>query len=251
MYNRSGRHHSLKGLSVAVRKTDGSLSTSYKLSDVAPLLAPGEYALLTKEGEGVYPYYQISYPENIYKVKLPVLNNNGSTLVLFRTGDQVVIDEVTYSTKWHHSSVRETKGVALERIDPDGETQDEANWTSAAGNAGYGTPGYQNSQYMRKKEEGGTTGIEKPQYSHQTGLYSILYSLDQPGYRCRAFIYNLSGYRVAEIANNELTGTNGEFIWDGSGYQKAKLTPGPYIFYLELYHGKGVVKRYKEVFLVH
>lgn len=251
LYNRSGRHHSLKGLSVAVRKTDGSLSTSYKLSDVAPLLAPGEYALLTKEGEGVYPYYQISYPQNIYKVKLPVLNNNGSTLVLFRTGDQVVIDEVTYSTKWHHSSVRETKGVALERIDPDGETQDEANWTSAAGNAGYGTPGYQNSQYMRKKEEGGTTGIEKPQYSHQTGLYSILYSLDQPGYRCRAFIYNLSGYRVAEIANNELTGTNGEFIWDGSGYQKAKLTPGPYIFYLELYHGKGVVKRYKEVFLVH
>lgn len=251
LYNRSGRHHSLSGLSVAVRKADGTLSTAYKLTDITPLLPPGGYALLTKEEEGVSPYYSIHNPENIYEVKLPVLNNNGSALVLFRTADEVVIDEVTYSSKWHHSAVREEKGVALERIDPDGETQDAANWTSAAENAGYGTPGYRNSQYLKREQGGGTTGIEKPEYSHQTGLYSILYSLDQPGYRCRAFIYNLSGHRVAEVANNELIGTSGELLWDGSGHGKTKLPPGPYIFYLELYHGKGITKTYKEVFLVY
>ncbi|MDR2915683.1 MAG: lamin tail domain-containing protein [Tannerella sp.] len=250
LYNRSDEYRSLKGLSLAVRKADGTLATPCKLSGITTVLAPGEYAVLAKDDEGVYPYYRISSPENIYKVKLPVLNNNGSTLVLLQTADQLVIDEVTYSSKWHHSSVREEKGIALERIDPDGETQDESNWTSAAENAGYGTPGYQNSQYM-KQQGGESTGINKPEYSHQTGLYSILYSLDRPGYRCRAFIYNISGQRVAEIANNELTGTNGELTWDGSGYQKSKLTPGLYIFYIELYHGKGIVRRYKEVFLVH
>lgn len=252
LYNRSGIPHTLSGLSIAVRKTDGTLSTTYKLSEITSPLAPGEYILLTKEEDGVYPYYQIPYPENIHKVKLPILNNNGSTLVLFRTADQEVIDEVAYSSQWHHTSIREEKGVALERIDPDGETQDKNNWTSAAENAGYGTPGYQNSQYMTQQNEGeGPTGIEKPEYSHQTGLYSILYSLDQPGYRCRAFIYSISGHRVAEVANNELIGTAGALSWDGSGYQKNKLSPGPYIFYIELYHGKGLVKTYKEVFLVY
>lgn len=252
LYNRSDEYRSLRSLSVAVRKTDGTLATYCNLSGITTRLAPGEYVLLAKDDKGVFPYYRIPFPENVYKVKLPVLNNNGSTLVLFQTADQTVIDEVSYSSKWHHGSVGEEKGIALERIDPDGETQDETNWTSAAENAGYGTPGYQNSQYMKQQEQDGVpAGIDKPEYSHQTGLYSILYHLDRPGYRCRAFIYNLSGQRVAEVANNELTGTNGELVWDGSGYQKSKLTPGLYIFYIELYHGEGIAERYKEVFLVH
>ena len=45
------------------------------------------------------------------------------------------------------NSVKNKKGVALERIDPDAATQDAANWTSASETVGYGTPGYQNSQY--------------------------------------------------------------------------------------------------------
>lgn len=250
LYNRSGQSLSLSGLSLAVRKSDGELSTQYKLSDITIPIERDGYIVLTKAEEGVLSYYSTPYPENICKVRMPILNNNGSTLVLYRTEDGEIIDEVSYTSKWHDISIREEKGVALERIDPDGETQDEENWTSAVESVGFGTPGYQNSQYL-KKNEGGSTGIEKPRYSHQTELYSILYSLDQPGYRCRAYIYSLSGRRVAEIANNELIGTSGELIWDGLGYNSAKLSPGPYVFYLELYHGSGVVKTYKEVFLVY
>lgn len=252
LYNRSGRTHTLRGLSLAVRKADGTLSTRYSLSAIPTSLAPGDYLLLTKDEEGVLPYYSIPYPENIHTLKLPILNNNSSTLVLFRTADEEVIDELSYSSKWHHSSIREEKGVSLERIDPEGETQDEMNWTSAAETAGFGTPGYVNSQYLQSKEkEEEPTGIEKPEYSRQTGFYSIFYLLDQPGYRCRALIYNIAGVCVAEVANNELIGTQGTLLWDGLDFRHNKLPPGPYIFYLELYHNKGQVKTYKEVFLVH
>lgn len=250
LYNRSSESHSLQALSIAVRKSDGELSTQYPLSDITVPLASGEYILLTKEEEGVLIHYSIPYPENIYKVKLPVLNNNASTLVLFRTSDETIIDEISYSSKWHASSVREEKGVSLERIDPEGLTQDADNWTSASEQSGFGTPGYENSQYL-KSSQGSSSHIEKPSYSHQTGLYSILYTLDQPGYHCRAYVYNLSGYRVAEIANNELVGTNGEILWNGLGTGQSKLQPGPYIFYIELYHEKGLVRNYKEVFLVY
>lgn len=72
-----------------------------------------------------------------------------------------MIDEIRYSSKWHAPSVKNEKGIALERINPDRDTQDEMNWTSASATAGYGTPGYRNSQYG-KQDEGEVTGIELP-----------------------------------------------------------------------------------------
>lgn len=255
LYNRSDHALLLTGLSIATRKTDGTLSTRYSLSDVTTYLFPGEYVLLTKEIFGVTEHYSIPTTTYMSEIKLPALNNSGSTLVLFRSSDETIIDEITYSPKWHDPSVKNRKGVSLERIDPDKETQLETNWTSAAAIAGYGTPGYKNSQHGQPKGEkpgeNETTGIDEPQYSRETGLYSIRYYLDQPGYNCRASVYNLSGQRVATLINNELIGTQGELIWNGTNTQGNSLKPGPYIFHMELYHTQGTVKTFKEVFLVH
>ncbi len=251
LYNRSDQSLSLAGLCIATRKSDGTLSTKYPLSDIPVQIESKGYVLLTKSAESVLNNYNTPRMENIHELKIPVLNNNGATLVLFRANDEEIIDEITYSSKWHDVSIKDEKGVALERIEPDNDTQDEKNWTSAAATAGYGTPGYQNSQYGKTISPGEPSGIEKPQYSKDTGIYSILYYLDQPGYKCRAFVYNLSGHQVAQIANNELVGTQGQLEWDGSGSQGTKLNPGPYILYIELYNINGKVKTYKEVFLVH
>ena len=96
-----------------------------------------------------------------------------------------MIDEIRYTSKWHAPSVKNEKGIALERINPDSDTQDEMNWTSASATAGYGTPGYRNSQYG-KQDEGEVTGIESPVYSEATKEYTISYHLDESGYTCRA-----------------------------------------------------------------
>ncbi|MDL2281972.1 lamin tail domain-containing protein [Parabacteroides sp. OttesenSCG-928-G06] len=249
LYNRSGEEVSLAGLSVATRKSDGSLSTRYSLRGV-PSLSAGGYILFTKSAESVFNSYTIYDPQSVYELKLPILNNEGSTLVLFRSSDGEVIDEVTYSPQWHDASIKEKKGVALERIHPDEPTQEADNWTSAAATAGYGTPGYQNSQYGKDKE-GEISGIEKPTYSKETEQYNIRYYLTKGGYKCKALVYNLSGQAVAEISNNELLGTEGELIWNGKGNSGQRLTPGLYILYIELYHYNGDKKKFKEVFLVY
>lgn len=249
LYNRSGKAVSLKGLSVATRKTDGSLNTHYPLSSISATLPQDGYALLTKAKEGVSSLYLTSAPEAIHELKLPVLANTSSTLVLFRSKDEVVIDEVSYSSRWHASSVKEKKGVALERIDPEARTQDSGNWTSASETAGYGTPGYRNSQ-MKKPEEGGITGIEPPLFIDATGFYSIVYHLDAPGYNCRAYIFDLSGRRVAEITNHQLLGVEGELTWDGLASDGRRLGTGMYILCIELYHVGGQTRMYKKVFPV-
>lgn len=250
LYNRSDKSLSVATLSLAVRKSDGTLNTRYSLASVSTPLEPDGYLLLTKDAESVSSFYEIENPDALYALdKLPILANTSSTLVLFRTDDGTVIDEVAYSSKWHASSIKSTKGVSLERIDPDAATQDPTNWTSAAETAGYGTPGYQNSQYGIPAS-GDATGIEPPVWMEETGEYTIAYWLDRPGYSCRAYVFNISGQRVAEIANHQLLGTSGEWIWDGSTREGRKLRTGVYIFYAEIYHADGIVKRFKKAFLV-
>ena len=251
LYNRSEKSLSVTNLSLAIRKSDGTLNTRYALSAVTEPIEAGGYLLLSKNIESVTAFYDIFNPSALWQIsKLPILANTASTLVLFRTDDGEVIDEVSYSSKWHSYSIRNEKGIALERIDPEGETQNRENWTSAAEAVGYGTPGYQNSQYMNHQHEG-TTGIEKPIWVYETEDYRIAYWFDRPGYYGRAYVYNTSGIRVAEILNHELLGTSGELVWNGSSLSGLPLHPGVYIFYAEIYHEEGgVVKRYKKVVLI-
>ena len=251
LYNRSVKALPISTLSLAVRKSDGTLNTRYSLSAVTELLEAESFLLLSKNIESVTSFYDIFNPSALWQIpKLPVLANTASTLVLFRTADGVVIDEVSYSSKWHSYSIKNEKGVALERINPDMETQSKTNWTSAAASVGYGTPGYQNSQYLKDRDEI-STGIEKPIWIEETGSYRIAYRLDRAGYRCRAYIFNTSGIRVAEVLNHELLGTSGEITWDGLSQTGLLLPTGVYIFYAEIYHEEdGIVKRYKKAFLV-
>lgn len=249
LYNRSDRSLSLQGLAIATRKADGTTGTLYPLPH--SVLEKEGYALLTKNIDGVVSWYSVPFPDALHEVKLPILANTSSTLVLIRISDKSIIDEISYSSKWHASSVKNQKGVSLERINPEKNTQDANNWSSAAASCGYGTPGYQNSQY-ENSEEGKEKGIhiDTPVYD-EGGFYRINYTVDEAGYSCRAHVYNTNGSRVAEITNNELLGFSGELLWDGKSSGGSRLRTGMYILSVELYHPKGKRKHIKKVFLLH
>lgn len=249
LYNASGRTLSLQGLLLSTRKSDGTLSTRYSLASVGEVAAGG-YLLLSKQLEGVEPFYLIRNPSALHELKLPILANTVSTLVLYRSGDGTVIDEVNYSVKWHASSVKNEKGVALERIRMDHPTQDATNWSSATEASGFGTPGYRNSQAGREDEHR-PVGIEPPRYLPETGEYTIAYYLNEAGYNCRAWLFDTLGRHVAEIANHELIGSSGELHWNGMTGDGRRLQPGLYILYVVLYHPDGMSKQFKKAFLVH
>ena len=246
LYNRSDRTLSTHGLAIALRKSDGHLGTRHSLTSLATTLAPGDYLVLTSDPNGVASLFRTPALDVIRRFKLPALNNQGATIVLLRTADSTVVDEVTYSAKWHSSAVKIRRGVALERISPDGSSQEAANWTSASSETGYGTPGYKNSQSGTSSqiEEGAT--ISEPEYNASTRDYLIRYRMDKPDYRCQMAVYSSNGQKVAVIANNQLLTPEGEIRWDGAG-----LTPGVYIFYVELYHPDGSSQHIRKPLLVH
>ena len=249
LYNRSQQTLSLTGLALATRKADGSISTLYPLSTITTPLEPGGYVLLSKLLSGVEAFYLISAPQALHEVKLPVLANNGATVVLLRLTDLTVIDEVSYSPKWHDSAIKEPKGVALERLDPDKPTQDATNWHSAAESAGYGTPGYRNSQQLLPSST--LNGFERPYWSDSERSYLLRYQLADAGYRCRIWVFDTMGRRIAEIANLSTLATEGILRWDGIGYDGSRPKPGIYIFYAELFLPNGTTHTQREVFLIH
>ena len=247
--NRSQQTLSLTGLALATRKADGSISTLYPLSAITTPLEPGGYVLLSKLLSGVEAFYLISAPQALHEVKLPVLANNGATVVLLRLTDLTVIDEVSYSPKWHDSAIKDPKGVALERLDPDKPTQDATNWHSAAASAGYGTPGYRNSQQLLPSST--LNGFERPYWSDSERSYLLRYQLADAGYRCRIWVFDTMGRRIAEIANLSTLATEGTLRWDGIGYDGSRPKPGIYIFYAELFLPNGTTHTQREVFLIH
>ena len=246
LYNRSDRTLSTHGLAIALRKSDGHLGTRHSLASLATTLAPDDYLVLTSDPNGVASLIRTPALDAIRRFKLPALNNQGATIVLLRTADSTVVDEVTYSAKWHSSAVKIRRGVALERISPDGSSQEAANWTSASSETGYGTPGYKNSQSGTSSQIAEGATISEPEYNASTRDYLIRYRMDKPDYRCQMAVYSSNGQKVAVIANNQLLTPEGEIRWDGAG-----LTPGVYIFYVELYHPDGSSQHIRKPLLVH
>lgn len=249
LYNRSEQELSLKDVCISTRKTDGSLNTRYPLEAYPQTLQAGDYLLLTKSIEGVENFYSLPASLNWLECKLPVLSNTGSTVVLYREEGEIIIDEVSYSPKWHAPTVKNKNGVALERKDPDKDSQNADNWTSAASSAGFGTPGLENSQYLNGGTETDSEEIDDPIYQ-PTGTFQIPYRLNQSGYMARGWIFDLSGRKVALIADNTSLGTQGYLEWNGKGRDGSPVNTGIYIIYLELWHPGGNVIRKKQVLLI-
>lgn len=257
LYNRSGQPLNVSSLFIATRKQDGSLSTHYPLSSVTGDIAPKSYFVVTNKAEGVTSFYNIPDKASVYETKLPVLSNSGATIVLVNASTEEVIDEVSYSPKWHSPLLKNTKGVALERINPDEETQHAANWTSAASSSGHGTPGSVNSQYNSSPGNPQTPSqpetpdsIDPPVRNETTGAYSVAYQFSLPDYTCKGMIYDLSGKLQNRLPVVYSLGTKGKITWEAVASNGKRLKAGVYIFYADFFHPSGKTRQYKKTFVV-
>ena len=250
LFNRSERDLSLADVCISTRKSDGSLNTIYPLSDYEELLKSGGYLLISKSLDGVRAFYDVSDESHTLECKLPVLANTGASVVLYRISSKMIIDEVTYSPKWHSVPSSKRKGVALERIDPAGASQSASNWTSAASVADYGTPGRPNSQYAEETDATGNESISI-QKLQPSGPYAITYRLDKPGYSARGWVFDMTGRKTALLVDNESLGTAGTIEWNGHTLDGSPVKSGVYIMYLELWHPDGNILRKKAAFLVY
>lgn len=251
LYNRGGKTVDLKDLQVGSMDTlTGALKDLEIISDEGYLLFPESYVLLSENSATVKSQYQALNPAAFLDVPdLPGMNIDADVVTL-ATKAGTVIDNFSYTSKMHFPLLVSTKGVSLERIDFNRPTNDRRNWNSAAESAGFGTPGYRNSQYLRANGGSGVT-IPEPLFSPDNDGYNdvlnITYKLDEPGKAANVYIYDSKGRQVRYLVRNEQLPQDGVFTWNGVNDDNEKAPIGIYIVYVELFNLSGNVNTYKLV----
>ncbi len=249
VYNRSTKIINAGSVFIANRNSAGSISNAKKLSLAPFYIFPGDYVVITEDAIQLEQSYFVKNKAAVITIaSLPAFPDDEGTVVL--TNIQLtVIDEVRYKDDWHFALLANAEGVALERIDPALPSQDANNWHSAASTAGYGTPGYQNSQYKQASNSVGTITITPKTFSPDNDgfndIVTINYSVLESGYVANIIIFDAAGREVRHLVNNDLLGLKGFWTWDGLGEKRRRLPIGTYIIYTELFNLKGKKQRFK------
>jgi hypothetical protein len=218
------------------------------------LIPPRSFFVAAKGVEGFYQLYHMPDMRLVHSCNnFPALSNIEGCVALMNKSLET-LDELCYSDKMHFSLLANKSGVSLERIRYDNPTPDVTNWHSAASDAGFATPGAQNSQFMDATETDNEITLEYEIFSPDNDGYkdieTIYYQLDKPGFVANIIIFDAVGRRVRLIANNKPLGTSGSFVWDGIDDKGRIAQTGIYLIYIEFHHSSGEVKRYKKTCVV-
>jgi hypothetical protein len=248
-YNRSNKIIDVAQLSMANRSSTGVIGSVKKLSGNPFLLFPGEYIVVTEDVQSLAMNYLVKNIDQVFILSsLPSFPDEGGTVVLLNA-QGIVVDEVKYDDDWHFDLIANDEGVAVERIDPNGPSQDKGNWHSAASPAGYGTPGYQNSQYKQAGLSNATLELTpkvfSPDNDGRDDVATIQYSVSQSGYVANITIFDSGGRPVRMLVKNAILGLKGSWSWDGLGEKGQKLPIGTYIIYTEIFNLDGKKERFK------
>ena len=146
------------------------------------------------------------------------------------------IDRLAYTEEMHYPKLLTVKGVSLERIYADMPTQDENNWRSAAESAGFGTPGYRNSQAGNALESSTfevTPEVFSPDNDGFEDYAEVVCTFPDEENRVRIALYNNRGHPVKQLANNVLCGSEARFRWDGDDDNGQPAPAGMYVIQIE------------------
>ena len=149
------------------------------------------------------------------------------------------IDRLSYTEEMHYSKLLTTKGVALERLYADRPTQDENNWRSAAEDAGFGTPGYENSQSgtaWETNEFEVVPEVFSPDNDGFEDYTEMVCSFNDEENRVNIVVYNNRGYPIKHLANNVLCSKEAIFRWDGDDDNRQSAPAGMYVVQIECWN---------------
>lgn len=252
VFNRSDKVLDLCELRLASRDEQTGLLESIQSITTYPYLCfPDDYFVFSIDADKVFEQYYSPNPWGFIDLeKMPSFPNDAGRVVVIDQWLQV-IDEFQYSEEMQFPLLWSVEGVSLERINPSRPTQDPTNWHSASEECGFGTPGYENSQYIEDPDEqNDRIRIEPEIFSPDNDGYRdvvrLLYQFDQPGYVATVTIFDARGRVVRKLANNEMLGTDGVFTWDGISDANRLSRMGIYLFYIEIFDLKGNVRHYKK-----
>jgi hypothetical protein len=250
-YNRSNKIFDANKIYVANRNSSGAISSTRLVSAIPYYIFPGDYIVVTEDAINLSLDYMVQNPDAVFVASsLPSFpDDEGDVILLNFQG--AVVDEVKYKDDWQFALLDNPDGVSLERIDPDGASQNADNWHSAASTAGYGTPTYKNSQYKLLQSISATVEVApkvfSPDNDGRDDIATIQYKTTEPGYIANITIYDANGRPVRNLVRNGTLGLQGYWTWDGLDDKRLKLPVGTYILFTEIFNLNGKKEIFKNV----
>lgn len=230
---------------------------SFTLPDA--LVGPNSYVLIAADSTVVSRYSNL--PAAGQCVHIIILNrpsgfgfNNDGDAVVIRDPLGTTIDSVWYLPSWHHPDIVDPKGRSLERINPDLASNDRRNWSTSSSHDG-GSPGRRNGIFTSLVPTAASLSVHPNPFSPDgdgcEDFCVVRYNLPSATPLIRISIFDARGRLIRYLANTELSGAQGEIVWDGLDESRQRVRIGPYIIYLEgIDVGGGTVSTAKSVVVV-
>ena len=261
LYNFSDKTFDLSELKLGVIResfpnpADTVLKT---ITNDSRLFLPNTYLLLSTDGFTVCQQYGCE-PNNYYDMEeFPsYANSGGVALLMSRQG--LVVDQMEFSEKMHYPLLKETKGVALERVSWVVPSNQADNWHSAAEAVRFGTPGYANSMGVNDPiaetaSDAALVTVEPEGFSPDGAGFDdhcrIAYRLDESGCTMNAYVFSAEGQMVRHLVKGELVAGEGGFVWNGLDSRGSRVPIGIYVVVTEVFDMEGRVRRYKNAVAV-
>lgn len=251
LYNSGSKILDLSKLMICNRKDNGDLYNLYPLTTQRWYLFPNSYAVVTTSPEWLQKSKLVRYPGQLIVMEsLPSLPDDEGTLVLSDLNLNI-IDELHYQHLWHHPLLVNEEDVSLERINYKSPTQEKSNWGSAAANAGYGTPTYQNSMFIFVDSVKIKMSVEPklftPNHDGQEDRVSIQVATTDNSSMLSIGIYDVGGTLVRQLVKLQSLSGMGLYFWDGLDFRDRNLARGHYWVVAEVFGMGGKVRRMREL----
>ncbi len=259
LYNRSQKIVDLSRMFIAEVDwmAPGEKLEVAQVSAQGRLLFPGEHLALTADPAAVRQQFPAAPPAGLQAVagmpSWPDSDKEGVVLLEYRQLAELrSLDRVHYHQDWHFALLDDREGVSLERLSPQGPSQEASNWHSAARSAGWASPGQPNS--MRMVQAGASAGhlslypdIFSPDQDGRDDLLFIRWTLDGPGYLLSLTVFDARGRPVRHLLRQESAAPEGQWIWDGLNDRLERAAVGQYIVWMEAFDLAGRRVQEKQV----
>ncbi len=250
-FNLSSKIIDAASLSVSSKSTTtGSFSSPLPLSDNSRCLLPGSYYAITTDRNSVIMRYYTSDGENIFNIKqLPSMSGREGHLILFNKQLEV-IDETQYDENQHFPLLTNKEGVALEKINPSVPSINKSNWHSATADAGWGTPGAENSVYVENiaSEKNVSFSLSRITPDNDGVEDFLVITFNFPGREIvtNVTIFDENGFPLKKPVVNYYIGHSGVVFWDGTDADGTVVPAGIYIVYVTVFDEKGKTGSWKK-----
>lgn len=225
-----------------------------KIASTGYLLFPKSYLAVCKNKSLTLDQYFTPNPENLLQNdSLPNFPNSSGTIFITDYSWNVM-DLYNYTSSNHSSFLLNTDGVSLEKMDPNLESNNSKYWKSAVSAVGYATPGYRNSNFLTITDQNDPLyvfpRIISPNNDGKDDYVTIQCIFNINENRVSIQIFDIKGFMIKNIANNELVNAEAIYFWDGTNKDGQLVIDGFYIILMEYWDQTGKCERLKSIISV-